>query len=79
MAGKLIVEYEIKSIDGSKFTEVKEINLMGMEGTKDSSTSDLSSWAPAKHYTYTITIGTTELLVKPTVTPWVGVDVPSVI
>lgn len=79
MQGQLIVEYEIKSTDGSKFSEVKEITLDGMQGNENSTTSELSKWAPAKHYTYTITIGTTELLVKPTVTQWVGVDVPSVI
>lgn len=79
MLGQLIVEYEIMSTDGSKFSEVKEITLNGMQGNENSTTSALSKWAPAKHYTYTITIGTTELLVKPTVTPWVGVDVPSVI
>lgn len=65
MTGKLVIEYEIKSTDGSKFTEVKEINLMGMMGTENSTTSELYSWAPGKHYTYTITIGTSEILVNP--------------
>lgn len=76
MNGKLIVEYEIKSTDGSKFTEVKEITLSGM---KDSSENSLTKWEAGKHYTYTITIGTSEILVDPKVTIWENVTVPSVI
>ena len=76
MAGKLIVEYEIKSKDGSKFTEVKEITLNGM---KDSNEISLTNWEAGKHYTYTITIGTSEILVDPKVTIWENVTVPSVI
>lgn len=76
MAGKLIVEYEIKSNDGSKFTEVKEITLNGM---KDSNENSLTKWEAGKHYTYTITIGTSEILVDPKVTIWENVTVPSVI
>jgi hypothetical protein len=76
MTGKLIVEYEIKSQDESKFTEVKEITLNGM---KDSNENPLTKWEAGKHYTYTITIGTSEILVDPKVTIWENVTVPSVI
>lgn len=85
MAGNLVVEYEIKSNDGSKFTETKTIALSGMsgsttstdgEGNKTETTEALSKWEPAKHYTYTITIGTTEILVEPSVKNWTEVEVP---
>jgi formylmethanofuran dehydrogenase subunit D len=76
MNGKLIVEYEIKSTDESKFTEVKEITLSGMT---DSNKTSLTKWEAGKHYTYTITIGTSEILVDPEVKPWENVTVPSVI
>lgn len=73
MSGNLVVEYEIKSNDGSKFTETKTIALSGM---KDSNNNALTAWEPAKHYTYTITIGTSEILVAPTVAAWTEVAVP---
>lgn len=76
MTGKLIIEYEIKSKDESKFTEVKEITLNGM---KDSNETSLTQWEAGKHYTYTITIGTSEILVDPKVTEWKNVTVPSII
>lgn len=66
MAGDLVVEYEIKSNDGSKFTEVATIPLSGMKSGETS----LTKWLPAKHYTYTIVIGTSEILVNPSVASW---------
>lgn len=72
MTGDLIITYTITSEDGSYFREVKTIPLNTMK-------TDVTSWDPAKHYTYTITIGTTEILVDPKVTPWVDVDVPTTI
>ena len=72
MDGDLVVEYEIKSADGSKFTEVKTIALSGM---KDSNNTSLTKWLPAKHYTYTITIGTEQILIDPTVAAWENVTV----
>ena len=68
----LVVEYTISSNDGSKFTEVKTIQLSGM---KDANETALSSWDAAKHYTYTITIGTTEILIDPAVENWTPVTV----
>ena len=76
MNGNLVVEYEIKSADGSKFTEVKTITLAGM---KDANNTSLSKWLPAKHYTYTITIGVKQIFINPTVAPWEDVTVPTVI
>lgn len=71
MNGNLVVEYEIKSEDGSKFTEVATIALSGMK----SGDTSLKKWLPAKHYTYTITIGTSEILVNPTLETWEAVPV----
>ena len=67
MAGNLVVKYSIASTDGSKFTETKSINLSGLEGN--------GVWQPGRKYTYTITIGTSEILIDPTVTDWVPVSV----
>ena len=71
MNGSLVVEYEIKSNDGSKFTEVATLPLSGMQ----SAGTSLTKWLPAKHYTYTITIGTSEILVNPSVETWEEVPV----
>lgn len=65
----LVVNYTISSTDGSAFTETKTIPL------KIDALS-LTNWAPAKHYTYTITIATSEILIDPTVTGWDSVNVP---
>ena len=67
MAGNLVVKYTITSTDGSKFTETKAISLSGLEGT--------GVWQPGKKYTYTITIGTSEILIDPTVEDWDEVPV----
>lgn len=67
MAGNLVVEYTIASTDGSKFTETKAIKLSGLEGN--------GVWQPGRKYTYTITIGTSEILIDPTVDDWVEVPV----
>lgn len=67
MAGNLVVKYTIASKDTSKFTETKSINLKGLEGN--------GAWQPGRKYTYTITIGTSEILIEPTVADWVDVPV----
>ena len=67
----MVVTYNIKSGDGSNFTEVKTITLNTLEST-DKTT--YSNWEPGKHYTYTITIGTDEILIAPTVTDWKDVE-----
>lgn len=66
----MVVTYNIKSGDGSNFTEVKTITLNTLEST-DKTT--YSNWEPGKHYTYTITIGTSEILIEPKVTDWAQV------
>lgn len=67
----MVVTYNIKSGDGSNFTEVKTITLNTLEST-DKTT--YSKWEPGKHYTYTISIGTSEILIAPTVTDWENVN-----
>ena len=76
MTGNLVITYTITSEDGSYFREVKTIALGGM---KDSDNKALTSWEAAKHYTYTITIGTSEILVDPKVAPWEDVEVNTTI
>lgn len=68
MAGNLVVKYTIASTDGSKFTETKSISLKGLEGN--------GVWQPGRKYTYTITIGTSEILIDPAVDEWDAVPVP---
>lgn len=65
----MVVTYNIASGDGSNFTEVKTITL----NTLKSGESTYTNWEPGKHYTYTITIGTTEILIEPSVTDWAKV------
>ena len=77
MTGNLVIEYEVKSADDSKFTEVKTIPLASMK--QDGTTSPLAKWLPAKHYTYTITIGVEQIFVAPTVAAWENVPVSSII
>lgn len=69
MAGSLVIVYEIKSSDESAFTETKTIDLSDLnDGTAD-------TWNPGKHYTYNVTISTTEILLDPVVVEWT--DVPA--
>lgn len=72
MAGNLVITYTISSNDGSKFQEVKIVALSGM---KDSENNNLTAWEAGKHYNYTITIGTTEILIDPKVENWVDVNI----
>lgn len=71
MDGNLVVNYTISSTDNSSFTENKIIPL----NTMKSGETTLSKWEPAKHYIYTITIGTEEILVAPQVEGWSPVPV----
>lgn len=68
---KLTIVYTIISEDGSQFKETKELVLANV---KDSNSKAYNNWEAGKHYTYTITIGTDEILIAPTVTDWVPVD-----
>ena len=63
MDGNIVVIYEIRSSDGSAFTETVTLPLSGL-------TTGVTSWDPAKHYTYTVTIGTSEILIDPIVSDW---------
>lgn len=64
------ISYNIKSSDGSNFSEVKTVTLNTL---KDDASAVHNNWVAGKHYIYTITIGTTEILVAPTVTDWADV------
>lgn len=68
MDGNIVVTYEIKSADGSAFTETVTLPVSGLA-------TDVESWDPAKKYTYTVTIGTSEILIDPYVAEWD--DVPA--
>lgn len=72
MDGDIVITYEIKSSDGSAFTETKTIKLSDLN---DASAAD--AWQPGKKYTYTVTIGTTEILIDPIIEKWT--DVPATV
>lgn len=73
MAGNLVVTYTITSTDGSNFTETKTIALADLkEGT------EADQWEAGKHYTYAITIGTSEILINPSVEGWDNITIPTV-
>lgn len=73
MAGNLVVTYTIASSDKSKFTETKTIALADLqEGT------EADQWEAGKHYTYAITIGTSEILINPSVEGWNNITIPTV-
>lgn len=69
--GLLVVTYSVKSKDDSKFTEIYKVDLTTLkEGSHN-------LWEAGKHYTYNLSIGTDEILVTPSVEPWVnaGADI----
>ena len=68
MAGELVIEYTVYSSETEHFSETYKKTLSGLK-------AELDTWAPSKHYTYNIEIGTTEILIAPTVTPWEEVTV----
>ena len=69
MSGQLVISYTVYSSDDEKFNEVYTADLNSLK-------SGLNKWEPAKHYTYDIEIGTTEILITPSVKPWEAVSVP---
>ena len=76
---KLKVVYSVVSTDNSTFTETYEIKLSDLKYREDNetvATKKASSWDAGKHYTYAITIGTEEILVTPTVSPWEPIIYP---
>ena len=74
MLGDLVIKYTIFSSDTEFFTETYTAKLNGFTATGGSTT--LSKWEPAKHYTYNIEIGTSEILIAPKVEEWANVEVP---
>lgn len=64
----MVITYTIESGDGSSFQETKTVDLSGLK------TDDINNWEAGKHYTYTITIGTDEILIAPEVTDWENVN-----
>jgi hypothetical protein len=72
--GDLVITYTIASEekDGtySSFTETKTVKL--------ANDTSVDEWEAGKCYTYAITIGTSEILIDPTVTEWDNVTVPVV-
>ena len=63
----LYVTYEYVSQEGlTPITEIKPLELTYTGGT---------GWEAGKHYTYNITLGTSEILILPVLTDWV--DVPN--
>ena len=64
MAGNLVVTYVISSEDGSSFEETKTVALKDIN-------SENPNWEPGQKYTYTITIGTSEILIDPSIVEWV--------
>lgn len=67
MAGKLVITYTVSSSDGSSFTETKEVELADID-------EDNTSWLTGKKYTYSITIGTSEILIDPVIADWESVE-----
>lgn len=69
MEGNLVITYTVYSSDTEKFTETYTAALSTLK-------TGLDTWEPAKHYVYNIEIGTTEILIDPTVGGWENVEVP---
>lgn len=69
MAGDLVITYTVYSSETEKFTETYTAALSTLK-------TGLNTWEPAKHYIYNIEIGTTEILIDPTVSGWEDVEVP---
>ena len=73
MNGEMVITYTIYSSDTEYFQETYRANL---NSYKTSEGTAMSKWEPAKHYTYNIEIGTSEILIQPTVQAWEEITVP---
>lgn len=73
MEGNLVIKYTIYSSDSEFFTETYTAKLNSFQ---TSEAAAMTKWEPAKHYTYNIEIGTSEILIQPTVQTWDNVTVP---
>lgn len=69
--GWLNITYVVESTDQSAFTETYSIRLASLKGE-----AAHNKWEPAKHYTYSLTIGTDEIKVNPTVETWGDKNTP---
>lgn len=69
MEGDLVIKYTVYSSETEKFTEVYTSALSALK-------TDLDTWEPAKHYIYNVEIGTSEILIDPSVTDWEAVEIP---
>lgn len=69
MEGDLVIKYTVYSSETEKFTEVYTKALSALK-------TDLDTWEPAKHYIYNVEIGTSEILIDPSVTDWAEVEIP---
>ena len=73
MNGELVINYTIYSSPTEYFTETYTAKLNSFQ---TSEAAAMTKWEPAKHYTYNIEIGTSEILINPTVQTWDEVTVP---
>jgi hypothetical protein len=74
MEGELVITYTIYSSPTEFFTETYTADLDSFK--EKGASTNLSTWEPAKHYIYNIEIGTSEILIDPTVQIWTDVEVP---
>ena len=74
ITGDLVINYTIYSSDSEFFRETytAPLNAFKKEGVNET----VRTWAPAKHYTYNIEIGTSEIFIQPSVSAWDEVTVP---
>ena len=72
----LSVDYTITNPGGTVIEQNGTISLYGNDGVEDGQTDRIiHAWERGKRYTYTISIGLTEIKFDPTVTPWVDITV----
>ena len=69
MEGDLVIKYTVYSSETEKFTEVYTKALSALK-------TDLDTWEPAKHYIYNVEIGTSEILIDPSVTDCAEFEIP---
>lgn len=74
VTGNIVIKYTIYSSEKEYFTETYTAKLYDFK--EDGKDVKVNTWAPAKHYTYNIEIGTSEIFIQPTVQNWSEVIVP---
>ncbi len=68
MNGDLYIKYTVFASNTESFTEEYKLSLK-------STTTTPNKWEPGKHYIYNVTIGTTEILIDPSVVDWVEEEI----